>query len=142
MTLTDVNLLLYAHDAASVHHQRARSWLEERLSGADTFAFSWTVIVGFLRLATNHRVFEQPLSAAEALDRIDGWLGQPCAIVLDPGPRHTQILRELLTPLGTAANLTTDAHLAALAIEHGARLCSADGDFARFPGLNWSNPLI
>lgn len=141
MTLTDVNLLLYAYDASSAHHARARAWLEERLSGSQTCAFSWSVLLAFVRLATSPRMYEAPLSVAAALDRVDSWLAQPCAVVLEPGARHAAILRELLVPLGTAANLTTDAHLAAIAIEHGATLCSADGDFARFPGLSWSNPL-
>lgn len=141
MTLTDVNLLVYAYDSSSPHHATARAWLEARLSGAETFAFAWLVLVAFVRLATSPRVFRSPLTAAQALDRIDAWLGQPCTIVLEPGPRHMAILRDLLTPVGTAANLTNDAHLAALAIEHGAELTSADGDFARFAGLRWTNPL-
>jgi toxin-antitoxin system PIN domain toxin len=141
VTLTDVNLLLYAYDNSSAHHDRARSWLEERLSGSETFALAWSVILAFVRLATNPRVFERPMSVADALDAVDGWLAQPCAVVLDPGPRHVAILRDLLTPVGTAANLTADAHLAALAIEHGASVCSADRDFARFAGLVSENPL-
>ena len=90
---------------------------------------------------TSPRVFAQPLTPSEALDILDAWLAQPCATVIHPGDRHAALLRELLEPFGTAGNLTTDAHLAALAIEHGAELCSADADFSRFPGLIWSNPL-
>jgi uncharacterized protein len=139
--LTDVNLLLYALDAASPRHRAARRWLEQRLSGAETFAFSWVVLLAFIRLSTNPRVFREPLEPAEAFDIVDGWLGQPCATVVHPTDRHPAVLRELLQPLGTAGNLTTDAHLAALAVEHGAELCSSDVDFSRFAGLRWTNPL-
>jgi hypothetical protein len=139
--LTDVNLLLYAFDAAAPRHRAAKRWLEEQLSGTETFAFSWVVLLAFLRLSTNARVFEDPLEPAEAFDLIDGWLAQPCATVVHPTDRHAAVLRELLEPIGTAGNLTTDAHLAALAIEHGAELCSSDADFSRFPGLRWSDPL-
>jgi uncharacterized protein len=139
--LTDVNLLLYALDAASPRHRAARRWLEARLSGAETFAFSWVVLLAFIRLSTNPRVFQEPLELAEAFDIIDGWLAQPCATVVHPTDRHPPVLRELLEPLGTAGNLTTDAHLAALAVEHGAELCSSDVDFSRFAGLRWTNPL-
>lgn len=141
MTLSDVNLLLYAYDASSAHHEPARGWLEERLSGVETVAFAWVVLLAFVRLATNPRVFESPLSVDEALDAVGAWLAAPCSTIVHPGPRHALVLRELLRPLGTGGNLTTDAHLAALALEHDAELCSADADFSRFPGLRWSNPL-
>lgn len=141
MTLTDVNLLLYAYDASSAHHARAKRWLEHQLSGAETFGFAWVVLLAFVRLATSPRVYATPLVPGEALDLVDAWLGQPCATVLHPGSRHSTILRELLVDVGTAGNLTTDAHLAALAIEHGAELCSADADFGRFPRVSWTNPL-
>jgi toxin-antitoxin system PIN domain toxin len=141
VTLSDVNLLLYAYDTSSVHHERARTWLESRLSGPETLGFAWTVMLAFVRLVTSPRVFEAPLREDEAFDVLDAWLASPCATVLGPGPRHHVLLRQLLEPLGTAGNLTTDAHLAALAIEHDATLCSADTDFARFPGLRWTNPL-
>lgn len=141
MKLSDVNLLLYAYDAGSPRHQRARDWLEQRLSGSETFAFAWIGLLTFVRLVTNPRVFRDPFQPGEALDHVDAWLRQPCATVLHPGARHSTVLRQLLEPFGTAGNLTTDAHLAALAIEHGAELCSADADFARFPGLRWTNPL-
>jgi toxin-antitoxin system PIN domain toxin len=139
--LPDVNLLLYAVDAASSRHHAARRWLEQRLSGSETFAFAWVVLLAFLRLSTNPRLFDEPLAPSDALDIIDGWLAQPPSTVVHPTDRHTVVLRDLLVPLGTAANLTTDAHLAALAIEHGAELCSSDSDFSRFPGLRWHDPL-
>ena len=141
MKLVDVNLLLYAVDESSPHHERARGWLEGRLSGSETFAFTWSVLLAFVRLGTNPRVFEAPLDLDDAFDLIDSWIEQPCATVVNPTDRHSALLRELLAPLGPAGNLTTDAHLAALAIEHGAELCSADADFARFERLRWVNPL-
>lgn len=141
MTLSDVNLLLYAYDSSSPFHARARDWLEARLSGAETFAFAWISVLAFIRLSTNPRLYLRPLSVDAALALVDDWLAQPCATLVHPGARHTAVMRQLLIPFGTAGNLTTDAHLAALAIEHGAELCSADADFSRFPGLRWSNPL-
>ena len=115
--------------------------MEERLSGTETFAFTWVVLLAFIRLTTSPRVFQSPLSTSQALDLVDGWLAQPCVTVVHPTSRHAPVLRDLLEPLGTAGNLTTDAHLAALAIEHGAELCSTDRDFSRFPGLRWADPL-
>ncbi|GIV00553.1 MAG: ribonuclease VapC [Actinomycetota bacterium] len=141
MKVPDANLLLYAVDATSPRHPAARRWLEERLSGTETVGFAWVVLLAFLRLGTNPRVFADPLGAREALDLIEEWLARPCATIVEPTDRHPAILRELLEPLGTAGNLTTDAHLAALAIEHGAELCSCDADFSRFPGLRWIDPL-
>ena len=140
MKLPDVNVLLYAVDEGSRHHVGARAWLEEALSDTETVAFCWSVLLAFVRLSTRPVVFEQPLTAGEALDLVEGWLDQPCATVVDPTVRHVATLRDLLQPIGTAGNLTSDAHLAALAIEHGAELWSYDGDFARFPGLRWARP--
>ena len=142
MKLSDVNLLLYAYDASSVHHERAKLWLEEHLSGVEAFGFAWATLLAFVRLVTSSRVFESPLSVRESLDIVERWLATPCATVLHPGPRHAVVLRQLLEPVGAAGNLTTDAHLAALALEHEAELCSADADFSRFPGLRWTNPLV
>ena len=142
MKLPDVNLLIYAADDASPDHRTARRWLETELSGSETFAFTWVVLLAFVRLTTSRRVFERPFSVGEALDVVDGWLGQPSVTVIGPTDRHAAVLRELLAPVGAAGNLTTDAHLAAVAIEHGAVLCSADRDFARFSGLKWVNPLV
>ena len=141
MKLLDVNLLLYALDEAAPRHEAARTWLEDRLSGTETLAFAWVVLLAFLRLSTNPRVFEQPLSPDEALGEVDSWLAQPAATIVHPTERHPAVLRDLLIPLGTAANLTTDAHMAALAIEHWAELCSSDSDFSRFRGLRWRDPL-
>lgn len=141
MKLPDVNLLIYAIDEEAPRHAKARAWLEEVLSGTEAVAFAWAVLLGFVRISTNPVALENPLSAEEALDYIDGWLEQPVADVVHPTPDHASILRELLGPTGAAGNLTSDAHLAALAMEHGAELCSCDTDFARFTGLRWMDPL-
>jgi hypothetical protein len=140
--IVDVNLFLYAVDSTSARHKPARAWVQETLSGTETIGFAWAMLLAFLRLSTNHAVFERPLDGPQALDLIDGWLKQPCATVVGPTDRHAAVLRELLLPLGTAGNLTSDAHLAALAIEHGALLCSCDNDFSRFSGVRWCDPLI
>jgi uncharacterized protein len=124
-----------------MRHEPARAWVEDRLSGTETFALAWVVLLAFIRLTTSSRVFQSPLTTRHALDLVDGWLAQPCASVVHPTSRHAAVLGELLEPLGTAGNLTTDAHLAALAVEHGAELCSTDMDFSRFTGLRWTNPL-
>ena len=141
MTLSDVNLLLYAVDSTSPRHEAARRWLEERLSGTETFGFAWTVLLAFVRLSTHRSVFERPLTLAQAFDLVDEWLAQPSAAVLHPTDRHAAVVRELLEPVGAAGNLVVDAHLAALAIEHGATLASSDRDFGRFPRLAWVDPL-
>jgi len=141
MKLPDVNLLLYALDEASPRNARARPWLEELLSGTEPVGFAWSVLLAFLRLSTRAQIYANPLEPAEAFDVVEGWLAQPSALVLNPTERHLALLRGLLEPLGTAGNLTTDAHLAALAIEHGGEVCSADTDFSRFRGLRWTNPL-
>lgn len=141
MRLPDLNLLLYAVDETSPRHALAREWVEATMSGSETVALAWTVLVGFVRLSTRAAVFEEPLAVGEALDLVDSWLNQPSTTVVHPTDRHAVILRTLLEPLGTAGNLTTDAHLAALSIEHGAELCSIDADFSRFPGVRWRDPL-
>ena len=141
MKLLDVNLLLYAIDEQSPKHAQARPWLEQVLSGTEEVAFAWAVLLGFLRISTNAAILERPLLPDEALDYIDAWLERPCATTVAPAVGHPALLRSLLGPLGAAGNLTSDAHLAALAIEHGAELCSCDTDFARFEGLRWRDPL-
>ena len=141
MKLPDLNLLLYAIDEGSPLHRPAREWLEDTLSGTDEVAFAWIVLLGFLRLTTNPSVFEEPLPVEEALDVMDGWLAQPVARVVHPTAQHAATLSRLLQPHGAAGNLVSDAHLAALAIEHDAELCSHDRDFGRFDGVNWHDPL-
>jgi toxin-antitoxin system PIN domain toxin len=139
--LPDVNLLIYAADESSPHHDRARLWLEQALSGTEEVGFAWLALLGFVRISTNPAAFGDPLSPARAFEFLESWLGSPVATVVHPTERHATLLRDLLEPLGTAGNLTGDAHLAALAIEHGAELCSHDTDFARFKGLRWTDPL-
>ena len=141
MKVVDANLLLYASDEESPRYRAARAWLERQLAGRETLAFTWVVLLAFLRLSTNPRVFRRPLSPAQAFDVLDRWLEQPCVVIVHPGDRHAAMVRELLESLGTAGNLVNDAHLAALAIEHGAELNSCDSDFSRFSGLRWINPL-
>lgn len=141
MKVLDVNLLLYAVNEDAPLHQRARAWLEEALSGSETVAFTWAVLLAFLRLSTRSLIFPDPLSVERAFRLVESWLDQPCAVILHPTGRHLAVLEGLLRPLGAAGNLTSDAHLAAIAIEHGADLCSCDADFARFSGVRWHNPL-
>jgi toxin-antitoxin system PIN domain toxin len=139
--LPDVNLLLYAYDSRSARHAPARDWLQQTLSGAETVGMAWIVLLAFIRLITRAAVVEHPLDANTAVGLVESWLAQPCVTVVHPTERHAAVLRELLHALGTAGNLTSDAHLAALAIEHGAELCSCDSDFSRFSGLRWVDPL-
>jgi toxin-antitoxin system PIN domain toxin len=141
MKLLDANLLLYAVNKDAPLHAKAKAWLETTLSGRETVAFSWNVILAFVRLTTRPGLFRNALFPERTFDLVAAWLDQPSATVVNPGPRHLAILCGLLTSLGTGGNLTSDAHLAALAIEQNAELCSCDADFARFAGLNWRNPL-
>lgn len=141
MKLPDVNLLIYSVDESSPQHTRARSWLEQTLSGTEEVGFAWLALVGFIRISTNPTILNNALSLARAFEFVNSWLDQSVATVVHPTHRHAATLQELLEPIGTAGNLTSDAHLAALAIEHGAELCSGDADFSRFEGLRWTNPL-
>jgi hypothetical protein len=139
--LLDLNVLIYAVNRDSARHEPARRWLEGVLNGEESLAIPWVVLLGFLRLATSPRVVSRPLTAEQAIGVVDGWLALPVVTALHPGDEHWRLLRELLSASGTAGNLTTDAHLAALAIEYGCELVTTDTDFARFRGLRWSNPL-
>ncbi len=141
MILVDANILLYAEDNLSLHHKKARTWWDARLSGTAPICLSWTVINAFIRISTNRKVFERPLSLDEAIARIQSWMGQPCVRLIQPTDRHWEVLQDLLREAQAIGNLVTDAHLAALAAEHGCTLYSCDVDFARFPGLKWRNPL-
>lgn len=141
MILVDANLLLYAQIAGFPQHERARRWLDERLNGAAPVGLPWPSLLGFLRVSTNPRVFERPAAVRDAWRQVLDWLGCERAWIPQPTERHREILGTLLAAPGVQANLVQDAHLGALAIEHGLILCSTDGDFARFPGLRWENPL-
>lgn len=141
MKVVDLNILIYAVNRDTVHHAKAKRWLERAMQGAEPVALPWSVLLGFVRIATNPRIMPGPLSPEQAMSIADGWLEQPIVRVLDPGDEHWRILKELLQETGTAGNLTTDAHLAALVIETGSTLYSSDSDFARFENLKWINPL-
>ncbi len=142
LILVDANLLLYAYHSRAEQHEAARRWLETVLNGTDLVRFAWLTLWAFLRIGTNPRAFERPLAASEAADAVSSWLAQPSAGILDPGERHLEILQELMREGQTAGPLVMDAVLAAIALEHGATLCTTDRDFARFPRLRWTNPLI
>ena len=141
MKLLDVNLLIYVVDEDARDHEATLRWFEEVLSGTETVAFAWFALLGFLRITTRSQGARNPWPIESALDEIQCWLAQPVATVIHPTNRHAAVLRDLLVPLGAGGNLTSDAHLAALAIEHGATLCSHDSDFSRFAGLDWVDPL-
>jgi toxin-antitoxin system PIN domain toxin len=139
--LPDINLLLHAYNAESPVHTAARAWWEGLLNSTQPVGLAWAVMLGFLRITTHRQVLANPLPVNAACGHVRAWLAQPYVSVVDPGARHAEILFGFLQSLGTAGNLTTDAHLAALAIEHQADLHSTDADFGRFPGLRWLNPL-
>src|SRR5688572_12005337 len=141
MILPDVNVLVYAYNADAPVHERARTWWEETLGSPDPVGLAWSVVLGYVRIATHTRALANPLSASVACAHVEAWLAQPQVSLVHPGARHAGILFGLLRKLGTAGNLTSDAHLAALAIEHQAEVLSTDADFARFPGLRWRDPL-
>ena len=142
MILVDANLLLYAYNQRAADHRASKLWLEASLSGQLLVRFAWLSLWAFLRIATNPRVFEAPLTMDQAEGAVGAWLAQPVARTLDPGERHWEILRTLTQTGQTSGPLVMDAALAAIAIDYGATLCTTDRDFARFPGLKWTNPLI
>ena len=141
MIVPDVNLLLYAHIDAFGEHAQARAWWEQLLNGKQEVGIGAPVLFGFVRLATNRRVLIDPMSVEDALAAVESCLRRRHVRILNPGPRHLEIAFGLLRRLGTAANLTTDVQIAALAIEYQGELHSNDGDFGRFPQLRWLNPL-
>lgn len=139
MILVDVNLLVYAYNDAAEHHSAARRWLDSVWAGSELVALPWTVLHAFLRLTTSSRVMPSPLATGDALDILDEWRSN--VIVVEPGPRYWSIFRELVIDAQVRGALVSDAHLAALAIEHDATLYTADADFRRFAGLRVVNPL-
>ncbi len=141
MKIIDLNLLIYAINKDAPNHQKASTWWEKCLSEVETIGLAWIVLLGFLRITTNSQIMPHPLDHIQAIQLIDDWVQQPPVQIISPSERHWSILQKLLLDMGTASNLTTDAHLAALAIERGAVLYSVDSDFSRFPNLKWINPL-
>ena len=141
MILVDANILIYAHVESASRHEAALTWLDDQLNGSTRVGLPWGSLLAFLRVATSPRVYTRPVPMALAMRQVSEWLA--CDMVWTPRPteRHVEVLGELLAQPGVQSNLVPDAHLAALAIEHGLMLCSADGDFARFKGLRWLNPL-
>ncbi|MCA9796696.1 MAG: type II toxin-antitoxin system VapC family toxin [Candidatus Eremiobacteraeota bacterium] len=141
MNLLDANLLLYAYDSTNPHHPQAREQLEQLLSRDEPVWLCWPVVLAFVRIATNPRLLTQPLEPDEAFAIVDSWLARTNVAWVGPGPGHWAILKRLIKEGQARGPLVSDAHLAALALEHGATLLSTDRDFARFPGLNYTNPL-
>ncbi len=139
--LVDANLLLYAVDSSAPQHAAAKAWLTEQLNGARRVGLPWQSLGAFVRISTHPRAYERPLSPKSAWERVSDWLAAPAAWVPHPGPGHAQLLGELIAAYDVRGNLVPDTLLAALAIEHGLTLCSADTDFARFRELRWENPL-
>jgi toxin-antitoxin system PIN domain toxin len=139
--LIDVNLLLYATVATAPEHAVARPWFNSCLNGTSAVGLPWVSLLGFVRIVSNRRVYSEPVPVAEAWREVERWLDCPTVWIPQPTDRHREILRPLLVEAALRANLVSDAHLAALAIEHGLTLCSTDGDFSRFKNLRWENPL-
>ena len=140
MILVDANLLLYAHHKAFEQHEQSREWLDDRLNGVERVGLPWAVLMAFVRISATPRILERPLTVMQAWRQVDDWLSLDRVWVPMPTDRHRQVLSELM-PHCAPPSLVNDAHLAALAIEHGLLVCSADDDFQRFPGVRWRNPL-
>lgn len=142
MIVPDVNLLVYAYNRDAREHDAARRWWEGLLSGTESVGLPWAVSCGFIRLMTHPAVLTTPLPPDRAVAHVRSWFDRANVETLDPGPRHLEVLGRLLGDVGVAGNLTTDAHIAALAIERQCEVHSNDVDFARFSGLRWRNPLV
>ncbi|MHB1599404.1 MAG: TA system VapC family ribonuclease toxin [Acidimicrobiales bacterium] len=140
MKLVDANVLIYAVNEADPKHEQARRWLDGTLARGETVGFAWLVLLAFVRLTTKVGLFPSPLGTTEAVAVVRSWTSQPSAVVLEPTPRHLEVLASLLEVTGSGANLVNDAHLAALAVEHGAAVVTFDNDFARFRGVTWEPP--
>ncbi len=140
MKIVDINILIYAINEDSPLHAKIKSWWENAVMDEEPIGLPWVVVLGFLRIVTNTRIMPRALSPDAATELMDEWLSIPSAAIIHPHENHWNILRELFKDMGTAANLTTDIHLAAMAIEYGARLYSTDNDFSRFKKLRWVDP--
>jgi uncharacterized protein len=141
MIIPDINLLLYAYDSDSPFHSKAAAWWQQCLSETEPVGLATVVVFGFLRIGTNGRVFRSPLTPIQAAERVRRWQAQPMVQILEPRADHVAQALQLLETLGTAGNLVSDAQLAAITIEHGGVLHTADADFLRFRGLKWFNPI-
>ena len=141
MKLVDANVLIYAANSDAVQHDAARRWLESAISDGAAIGVTWNVILAFLRIVTHPRILERPISVDRALAYIDFLLQQPAVELVAPGPRHWSIVRQLIATAGTGGNLTSDAHLAAIALEGGWTVVSWDNDFRRFAGIELLNPI-
>ena len=141
MILVDANILLYAEDKLSPFHEEAREWWDTQLSGESPVCLCWPSITAFVRISTNRQIFKNPLTMKQAIRRVQSWIDQPNVRLIDSTESHWRIFQTMLNEGQAIANLVSDAHLAALAIEHGCLLYSTDSDFSRFPKLKWKNPL-
>jgi len=141
MILVDANLLLYAEDSRSDAHEAARTWWDAQLSGSEPVGLCWPVLTAFIRIGTNARLHQRPLTLREAIQRVQSWIDQPCVRILEPTDQHWSIFQQMLREGNATASLVSDAHLAALAVEHNCSLHSTDTDFSRFPSLKWANPI-
>jgi toxin-antitoxin system PIN domain toxin len=142
MILIDANLLVYAYVSSFPKHETARTWLDNQLNQSVRVGLPWPSLLAFMRLVTNPRIFEKPESVTIAWKQVEAWLDCPTVWLPQPSENHRKVLAALFASQNIQGNLVPDAHLAALAIEHGLILCSTDGDFARFEGLRWENPLL
>lgn len=140
MVVVDANVLLSAVNTAGAHHEDSRQWLDDSLAGSEAVGLAWVALLAFIRVGTNPAILPAPLTSGEATGQVERWLRAPAAVAVEPSSRHPSLLRGLLRETGTAGNLTTGAHLAALAIEHGADIVSWDRDFARYPGVRHRLP--
>ncbi len=140
MTIVDVNVLLYAYQADSPQHRPAKEWLDALFAGEEVIGLPWITLWAFLRISTNSRAWPSPMPAATALQHVRDWLAQPGVVIVQPGPRHLELLERFVIQDRATGPLVSDASLAALAVENGAELASTDRDFARFPQLRWVNP--
>lgn len=141
MIMADANLLLYAEDSLSEHHEAARRWWDEQLSGGEPVCLCWPVLQAFVRIGTNPRLHQRPLTLREVCERVQSWFDQPCVRLIEPTDQHWVLFQRMLREGNAVGNLVSDAHLAALAVEHNCVLCSTDTDFARFRRLKWQNPI-
>ena len=142
MIVPDVNVFIHAMDTDSRHHGPAWAWWQQTLEVAEHVGLSWSVLTAYARLTTHPRILGRPMDVASATSDIEGWLASANTLILEPGHEHVRVMTRLLESAGSGGDLVPDAHLAALAFEHGGTVYSQDADFARFDGIRWINPLV